>query len=297
MTQYVDYPFESHFLTLADGLRCHYVDEPHDVVTPHNVDQSPDRPVLLMVHGNPTWSYFWRHVITQFRDRFRCIAIDHIGCGLSDKPDEEEYPFTLQRRIDDLVQLIEHLDLKQITLIVHDWGGAIGFGCAINKPERIKKIIVLNTAAFFDKKIPKRINICRGIFSKFLIQKLNLFAIAATFMSTTKKLSKEIRKKYLEPYKTYESRIGIRTFVQDIPMEAEHRTRYLLDYMEEKLRSISARILILWGAKDFCFTEHFYNKFREIFPYAKARLFKNAGHYILEDECDEIIKEIEEFIK
>ena len=157
MAEYVDYPFDSQFLTLADGLRLHYVDE-------HYVDESPtadDRPVLLMAHGNPTWSYFWRKPITQFRDRFRCVALDHIGCGLSDKPDEEEYPFTLERRITDLIELIEHLDLKRITLIAHDWGGAIGMGAATRLPERFEQFVFMNTAVFRSTLCPVRIRFCR----------------------------------------------------------------------------------------------------------------------------------------
>src|SRR6476469_533458 len=104
------YPFDSHYLSLGPH-RLHYLDE------------GAGEP-LLFVHGNPTWSFYWRNLILGLRDRHRCVAIDHIGCGLSDKP--KDYPYTLSRRIDDLIQVIEQLDLSSATLVAHDWGGAIG---------------------------------------------------------------------------------------------------------------------------------------------------------------------------
>ena len=116
------YPFQSHEVTL-DGHRCHYLDE-------------GSGPVLLMVHGNPTWSFYWRNLILALRDRFRIVAVDHIGCGLSDKPAADDYSYRLARRVADLGQLIEKLDLRQITLVAHDWGGAIGMGAAVAAPER-----------------------------------------------------------------------------------------------------------------------------------------------------------------
>ena len=113
------YPFESRELMIG-GHRCHYVDEGAG-------------PVLLMVHGNPTWSFYWRELIRAFRGHCRVVAVDHVGCGLSDKPSPAEYSYRLARRVADLRQLIETLDLKEITLVAHDWGGAIGMGAAVER--------------------------------------------------------------------------------------------------------------------------------------------------------------------
>ena len=300
MTQYVDYPFESHFLTLADGLRCHYVDEPHDVVTPHNVDQSPDRPVLLMVHGNPTWSYFWRHVITQFRDRFRCIAIDHIGCGLSDKPDEEEYPFTLQRRIDDLVQLIEHLDLKQITLIVHDWGGAIGMGAATRLPERFARFVFMNTAAFRSTQCPMRIRLCRlPVFGRLAIQGLNLFALGALWMASAnrKKLTASVRSALLAPYNSWHRRLAIYRFVQDIPLSPRHPSYETLKNIEESLPQFHEHpVCLIWGMLDWCFSPEYLKRFLQFFPEADVHRLEKAHHLLLEDAPEEAAAALETFL-
>jgi len=265
-----------------DGMRMHYI------------DRGAGAPIL-MLHGNPTWSFFYRNLIENLSKTNRVIAPDHVGMGFSDKPQDADY--SLAFHIQNIEKLVEHLNLKDIILIVHDWGGAIGFGYSVNHSENIKKIVILNASAFFDIKIPIRINLCRNFLSKFLIQRLNLFAIAATYMTSTTRLSKEIREGYLLPYDSYENRIGIYSFVQDIPIEPGHRSRYLLDHIESKLQEIHSAILILWGKKDFVFTKHIYERWRSFFPSARTRLFENAGHYILEDAFDEILEEIEEFIR
>ena len=264
-----------------NGIKMHYIDR-------------GDGDAIVMLHGNPTWSYFYRELAMRLSRNYRVIVPDHIGMGFSEKPQNVDY--NLAFHIQNLEKLIEHLNLRNIILIVHDWGGAIGFGYAVNHIANVEKIVVLNSAAFFDEKIPRRINICRGIFGKFLVRRLNLFSRFATFMATTKKLPKETREEYLRPYNSYKNRIGIHSFVRDIPMEEDHRTRYLLDSIESKLKDITSDILILWGEKDFCFSKHFYYRWIEFFPQAKTRLFENAGHYILEDAPDEVLREIEEFI-
>ena len=229
-----------------NGIRMHYIDQGSD-------DTSDD--TIVMLHGNPTWSYYYRNLIKELSKTNRIIAPDHIGMGLSDKPQNIDY--SLSFHIDNLEKLIEHLNLKDITLIVHDWGGAIGFGYTVNNHHNVKKIVVLNSSAFFDKRVPWRIKVCRNFAGSCLVRCFNLFAIAATRMATYTKLPKEVRAKYLEPYDTYENRIGIYTFLRDIPIEKEHRTRQLLDSIESKLTEIKSEVLILWGARDFCFTTHF----------------------------------------
>jgi len=265
-----------------NGMKMHYVDQ-----------GSGD--VIVMLHGNPTWSFFYRSLIDGLSKTNRIIAPDHIGMGLSDKSLRADY--SLAFHIDNIEKLIEYLKLKDITLIVHDWGGAIGFGYTVKNLQNVKKIVVLNSAAFFDKRVPWWIALCRSFLGSFLVRRLNLFAKAATRMAACTKLSKEIRTKYLEPYDTFENRIGIYNFIRDIPMKKKHRTRQLLDSIESRLAEIKSEILILWGARDFCFTKHFYNRWKAFFPFAKTKLYENAGHYILEDTPSEVLKEIEEFLR
>ena len=137
---------------------------------------------------------------------------------------------------------------------------------------------------------------CRGAMGKFLVLRLNAFAKAATVMATVKKLPEKVKEEYLRPYDTCENRIGIYTFLRDIPVRADHKTRRLLDGIEKRLDTITSDILILWGGKDFCFTSHFYDRWKGFFPKAKAKIYQNAGHYILEDVPAEVLEEIQEFI-
>jgi pimeloyl-ACP methyl ester carboxylesterase len=131
------YPFSSHFLETR-GLRLHYLDE-----------GPRDGPPVLMLHGNPTWSFYYRNLVLALRGQYRCIVPDHIGCGLSDKPGDESYDYRLRSRIEDLDTLLGTLDLRQpLTLVGHDWGGMIGFAWAVRNPDRIARCVVLNTAAF-----------------------------------------------------------------------------------------------------------------------------------------------------
>ncbi len=166
------YPFESHYVSAGGTtpeIRMHYVDE------------GAGRPVLL-VHGNPTWSFHWRRLICELRQRHRCIAPDHIGCGLSDKP--QDYDYCLAQRIDDVGSLIERLDLNDVTLVAQDWGGAIGLGAAARMPERFSRFVLLNTAAFRSDRMPLRIRACRTpVVGSFAVRGANAFVRAALSMA------------------------------------------------------------------------------------------------------------------
>ena len=278
----VHYPFRSHFLRL-EGHGLNYVDE------------GAGQPIL-MLHGNPTWSFYYRNLIREYSKKFRTIVPDHMGCGLSDKP--QDYDYSLETHIQNAYQLIKFLDLKKIILIVHDWGGAIGFGLVTRYPELFDRIVILNTAAYPSSHIPQRINLLRqGKIGEWLTRRLNLFAWPATFMTTQKKLPKVIKEGYLLPYDSWESRIAVARFVQDIPMEKEHKTYKTLLDIESKLKTLTHPKLILWGGKDFCFNQYFFERWMEIYPEATAHWYSRAGHYILEDELEDVSQKIWEFIK
>lgn len=277
----IEYPFQSHFFPIKEN-RLHYIDEGKGEV-------------LLMLHGNPTWSFFYRNLAKYFSKDYRVIAPDHLGCGLSDKP--QNFSYTLKDHIENIEKLVNKLKLENITLVVHDWGGAIGMGLATKHPELIKKIIIMNTAAFISAQIPSRINILRNPIGEWAIRAFNGFAYPATFMSTTKKLSPLIKKGFTLPYHDFYSRIATAKFVQDIPMKESHTSYATLKDIENKLSNLKVPVLLIWGEKDFCFTTKFYDRWKDIFPNAKTRLLPNAGHYLLEDELDEIIKEMDLFLK
>lgn len=280
-----EYPFESRYHLVESRVKMHYVDE-------GPVNKNP----ILMIHGNPTWSFFYRNIIKNFKDQHRVIAPDHIGMGFSDKP--QDYDYKLEQRIADLKHFIEGLDLQNITLIVHDWGGPIGLGVAELMPERFKNFVILNTAAFHINTLPKRIALCRmPVVGPFLIKKLNAFSFGAVEFCSVKPLFGGAREGYLRPYQTPEERIAIHEFIQDIPLEEQHPSRKLLNEIEEKLTSLKGPKLILWGARDFCFHDQFYDYWRKVFPEARSVYLSNAGHYLVEDSMPEIVKELKIFIK
>lgn len=273
---YPEYPFKSHYLQIGNN-RMHYIDE-------------GSGPVIVMIHGNPTWSYYYRNVISLLREKYRVIAMDHIGCGLSDKP--QEYQYTLQQHVENINGLLQCLNITKFSMIVHDWGGAIGMGVAATYPERLDRIVILNTAAFRSARIPFRIRMCKIPFvGPFIVRALNGFAWPATFMAVTKRMNKDVKAAYLAPYNSWNNRIAVSGFVQDIPLSPKHVSYSTLEKIENSLSSIKDHdvpIMIVWGGKDFCFDKVFYDEWRERFPDAESHYFPDGGHYILEDKCEEV---------
>jgi cis-3-alkyl-4-acyloxetan-2-one decarboxylase len=281
------YPFQSHEIIL-DGRRYHYIDEGAG-------------PVLLMVHGNPTWSFYWRKLILAFRDRYRVIAVDHIGCGLSDKPAADEYSYRLSQRIADLGQLIERLDLRQITLVAHDWGGGIGMGAAVASPDRFARFVLMNTAAFRADRCPWPIGLCHiPLFGQLVIQGLNLFARAATRVTVTKhdRMTPEVKAGFLAPYDSWAHRVAVYRFVLDIPLTPRHPSYQTLLATEEGLAKFHSHpVCLIWGMRDWCFGPWFLERFRQFLPQAEAHPLEDAGHYVVEDADERIVPLMEAFFE
>ena len=278
------YPFRNNYLEI-DGHNYHYLDE-----------GDKDKEAIIMVHGNPTWSFYFRNLVMALSPHYRVIVPDHFGCGLSDKVDKSKY--NLQERIDNLTALVDSLGLKKYSMIVHDWGGAIGFGHAVDHVENINKMVILNTAAFRSKLIPKTINLCKNSFiGDFIVRYFNAFCYPATFMTTKRKLTPLEKKGYLFPYNGAKNRYAVSEFVRDIPMDEKHRSYKTLKRIEDKLRFLRCPKLILWGGQDFCFNDWFYQKWLDIYPSAKHVYYKDAGHYVIEDKLTDCLNEINMFFE
>lgn len=282
-----EYPFESHWLELGPH-KLHYLDE----------GASHDH-ALVMVHGNPTWSFYYRRLVREFRDQYRCVVPDHIGCGLSDKP--QDYPYTLAQRIEDLERLVERLGLRSITMVVHDWGGAIGMGFAARHPELIKRLVIFNTAAFRSKRIPFSIDICRiPGFGALAVRGLNGFAQVAQVRAIhdSARLKGAVRRGYLDPYGSWADRVAIHRFVQDIPMRPEHPSYQTLVEVEQGLAQFEQTpALVVWGDEDFCFDVSFREEWQRRMPHAEVHALKDASHYVLEDAHERIIPWMHDFFK
>jgi haloalkane dehalogenase len=283
-----EYPFAGNYLDL-DGLRYHYLDE-------------GSGPPVLMVHGNPSWSFYYRNLVLSLKGSHRCIVPDHIGCGLSDKPGDDRYDYTLAQRVEDLDRLMRHLDLQEkITLVVHDWGGMIGMAWAVRNPERIGRIVVLNTAAFplpAAKPFPFALRICRDTFvGTLLVRGLNAFARGAALVGCKRNpMPKDLRRLYCLPYDSWQNRIATLRFVQDIPLVPNDRGYDLITAVGDGIAQFrSLPMMILWGELDFVFDRHFLVEWQKRFPEAKVHSFPDCGHYILEDARDEVIPLIAAF--
>ncbi len=273
------YPFQSHWLELEGGIRLHYLDE-----------GPRDAPVLLMLHGNPTWSFYYRDLVLALRDRYRCIVPDHVGCGLSDKPDDADYDYHLARRIADVGALVEATIGPEapLSLVVHDWGGMIGFGWAAQRPERIRRCVILNTAAFpmpEDKRFPFALWLGgRTPVGALLIRSLNAFSGMAARVAFKKPVSAEVRAGYTGPYDSWDHRIATLRFVQDIPLKPGDRGWDIVSGTADRLEAFTKTpALLAWGLKDFVFDETFYREFQRRLPQAERHPLPDCGHYVLED--------------
>lgn len=275
------YPFHTARLPLPGGAMSY-------------VDEGAGPPVLL-VHGNPTWSFYYRRLIAALAPAHRVVAPDHVGCGLSDKP--QDYPYTLSTHIDNLGRLVDHLGLEKLDLVVHDWGGAIGMGWAVRNPERVHRIVVLNTAAFLSPRIPLRIAVCRyPVFGDLAVRGLNAFAGAAVFMAVERPMNPEVARGFLHPYGSWADRVAVQRFVRDIPLSPGHPSWSVVDSIDRELVNLRDHpMLILWGGKDWCFSDHFLAGWLARFPQAEAVRFDHAGHYVLEDAHEEIVPRVVRF--
>jgi haloalkane dehalogenase len=278
------YPFDSHFLRLACGHRMHYLDEGRG-------------PALLMVHGNPTWSFYYRDLVLGLRDRYRCVVPDHIGCGLSDKP--QRWSYGIAAHTDNLCELVTHLDLRDITLVVHDWGGPIGYLAALRFPERVRRFVVFNTAVFLQP-LPWLLRALRiPLYGSLLIRGLNglLRWGLWTSVANPARFTRGVRAGYLFPYDSWAHRVAILRFVQAIPLERRHPNRQLLEDLDRRLHVLTERPhLVIWGLGDPVFHRGFLEGWRERVPGAEVHAFDDASHWVVDEAPDRIVRLMREFL-
>lgn len=282
------YPFDAKRLDL-DGLSMSYLDEGAG-------------PPVVMVHGNPTWSFYYRRLVRALSPSHRCIVPDHIGMGLSDKPDDARYPYTLARRVEDFGRLLDHVALdRPLHLVVHDWGGMIGMAWAVRHPERVASLVIMNTAAF---PLPKErafhlpLRLTRTPVGGVLVRHLNAFAVAATRLCVTRRpLPEEVRDAYLAPYDAPATRIATLRFVEDIPLSPADAGYAIVEATRDGLARLADQpALILWGERDFVFDRPFLDEWRRHLPGARVVRFPTSGHYVLEDAHEEIVPLVRDFV-
>lgn len=271
----------------------------------HYLDEGPtnDTPILLCLHGNPSWSFMYRHVVSAFKPSVRVIAPDHIGCGLSDKPDDNNYDYTLQNRIADIEALLKHLEIdRPITLLLHDWGGMIGLSVLRRNSRLLKNIVLMNTSGFSlpkDKPLPWQLCLARSPLGTLLIRGLNAFAKGTASIGTRKPMDPLVRKGYLAPYDSWHNRIATLRFVQDIPLSAKDRAWDIVQQTADSLQPLlsNAPVRIYWGKHDPVFDDYFLRDWRKRLPNAVIKEYDDAGHYVLEEKYEDIIAGLSEFLQ
>jgi cis-3-alkyl-4-acyloxetan-2-one decarboxylase len=275
------YPFAHHFLEAEPGrpgTAQHYIDEgPRD--------GTPDGPVLLCVHGNPSWSLLYRRLVNELSPRMRCVVPDHLGCGLSDQPTPEHFGYRLEDHVTQLSRLIETLDLRRITLVVHDWGGPIGTLAALRNLDRIERLVITNTSLFPSTRIPLRIAVCRGPLGRAVVEGCNAFARCATHMAVERPMGRDLRRAYVAPTAGSRSARATWRFVDDIPLAPRHPSYATLQGVATGLpRLAHLPTLLLWGERDWCFSPAFRDELARRMPWAERVDLSGAGHYLFEDD-------------
>ena len=277
-----DYPFDHHYMTMPAG-RMHYLDEGQG-------DQ-----VLLFVHGTPTWSFLYRDVIRAFAKKYRCVAIDHLGFGLSDVS-KTTFDGTPASHAQNLKQLIEWLDLRNITLIVHDFGGPIGLAAALDISDRIDRVVLFNSWLWATEDTPevqKIDKLVRSWLGRFLYLRLNIspkYLLKQGFSDKTL-LPKGIHRQYIKPFPTRASRRPLLQIAEALAGSSDW-------YQEqwERLNTLAGKEwLILWGTKDRFITPAFLEKWQDQLPDAQVQRF-DCGHFVMEERTEEVIERIGRFL-
>ncbi len=282
------FPFAPHYHT-TNGFQMHYVDEGNG---------EP----IVMLHGDPSWSYLYRNFIPALSQHHRCIVPDHMGMGKSDVP-QEPYPYRLEHHIANLENLLLYLDLPNITLVLHDWGGPVGFGFATRHSESIKRLVLMNTWAFAPwpggpfPRLLEMIRSARG--EKFVLEKNGYLEPA--LLGTTfhiENLTQLVMDAYRAPFPTPESRLAMLCWSRDIPVSETDPSYAEMKRIERNLpRFANIPILLLWGMKDSVLAEPVLRMWQGIYPNAITHEIEDASHFLQEDAPEQMVKWIKEFLE
>ena len=265
------YPFTSRYMPLETGAKLHYIEEGKGET-------------VLFLHGHPTWSFFFRNLILSIRADFRCIAIDHVGYGLSDKP--MDYNYTTQQHIQDTIRFVEKKQFKKFHIVGHDFGVAIMLALAERWPERISSMSVMNSSLWF-KAIPPLITVFKlPLVGALLTIPFNLLPRACASFGINDVVASEVVKGYIWPYRHLKDRIGIYKGTQDIPWMASHPTLETLETIAHKTYILgNKKTCFFWADRDFRYPFQDLKSWANILPNATYKRYPIAGDYLLEDSA------------
>lgn len=272
------FPFESHWFGSPVG-KVHYLDE-------------GEGPPILFLHGNPTWSFLYRGIIIRLRKTFRCIALDYPGFGLSSHP--MDYRFTPEEHTTVVQSLVRELDLKDLTVMGHDWGGPIGMRLALDETDRIRALVMANTWYWPTQALHLKAFswiLSTGYMQGLMLRK-NLFVDRMIPVGVKFPLAPEVFEHYRGPFPTVDSRAGTAELVRQLTLSSNW-----LAQIESGVRRHLGHLplLLTWGVEDLAYTPAFMDTFRRDFPKARAvRL--DAKHFVQEDTPGEVSQAIKDFL-
>lgn len=276
------YPFQSRQFQLESG-RMHYIDEGQG-------------DVLLFIHGNPSWSFEYRRLIQRLRPRYRCIALDHLGFGLSDKPAGPSY--LPQFHAANLAAFIDALGLRNITLVMQDWGGPIGMAYAVQHPGNVKRIVVSNSW-FWSARESRTLRVFSalvgGPLGRFLCRRFNFFprVLMAASVGDKRRFPRRIHDQYIGPFKGPDSRKGTWVFPRAIIGESRW-----LDALWDKRDALAhLPALLLWGLKDDAFDETFLHRWQSAFPHSATQYYPEIGHNVFEELGEDAVEPVAIFLE
>ena len=264
----------------------------HGELTLHYVDEGPrDARALLFLHGNPTWSYLCRHQIAELSAKgHRCVALDHMGFGRSDKPPHLA-AYSLRRHVDNTLAFLDELDLRELVLVAHDWGGPIGLGAMLERLDRLRGVVLMNTWAWelpsFLPPFLREIH-TEGL-GELLVLAGNLFVESIPGGMARRETDHVMMEAYRAPFPDYWSRVGQLAFQRDIPLTERDRSAALMGSIHDSLAELELPVTLLWGMRDPVFQPVFLDQWRELFPDAQVTELSDAAHFVPEDRPDAVI--------
>ena len=279
------FPFTPRYLNARD-VRLHYVDE-----------GPREAPTLLFAHGNPTWSYLWRYQVAALsRAGHRCVAFDHMGFGRSDKPPRLA-AYSLQAHVDNALVLIDELALEDVVLVAHDWGGPIGLGALLERRDRLRALVLMNTWAWeLPSFLPPFLREFRteGL-GEILALGGNLFVESIPGGMAKREIDPVMMSAYRAPFPDYWSRVGILAFQREIPLSERDRSAPLMASIHDRLPELDVPVMLVWGLRDRVFQRVFLEQWRELFPDARTVELEDAGHFLVEDRPEAVTAALASF--
>ena len=281
------FPFAPHY-TAVNGIRTHYVDE------------GRGEPVVLL-HGDPTWGYLYRRFIPILSRRRSCIVPDHMGMGKSDTP-ASPAPYRLGHHIANLEALMRELALTDVTLVLHDWGGPVGLGVATRHPERIKRLVLMNTwasAPWPGAPFPRVLEIIRSERGERFVLERNGYLEPALLGTThhPERLTENVLAAYKAPFPTPETRLALLCWSRDIPVAETDPSYAEMKRIEHNLARFGDHpVLLIWGMRDPVLPDSVLRWWQGVYPQAVSHEIGDASHFLQEDAPEEVVGRIEAFL-